>query len=221
MNRAIEVVGTAFGRLVILAMLAAPIIIYIQKFGFTISSDHERWSEMGSAMSGIYGPMLAFLAFGVLILQAQMQSESNRHMNDQSHFQQANADTTFYLSKLESALARSDASGKTAAQHLEAAFAFVTLDDLRKDDIAAAVVIWDRSHPQLFAAWAAYQSIVAGLATVKEQPYLNSLSLVKQRAIVVLSYKTCAALDNYIWCKSKGRLSGPYLFSDLPLDESF
>jgi hypothetical protein len=78
------------------AILAAPIVIYINKFGFKISNDHTRWAEMGSAMSGIYGPILAWLAFGVLILQVRMQSESNKHMLDQAYVQNAREDVDFY-----------------------------------------------------------------------------------------------------------------------------
>jgi hypothetical protein len=215
MKRFFEVVPTTLARVLLTAVLLAPIVIYIDKFGFTISNDHQRWSEMGSAMSGIYGPILAFLAFAVLILQVRMQSESNKHMLDQSHIQQADADIAFYLGKLESAMEKMDSSGRTAGQHLKAVFAFATIDQLREEAVIAAATLMNREHSQLFAAWAAYQSIIAGLAVVKEQPYLMSLSTAKQRAIVVLSFEMCAALDNFTWCVTNGRLNGPYVFSNL------
>ena len=84
MKRAWDIVGMVLMRLATLALLLAPIVIYVDKFGGDITSDHQRWAEMGSAMSGIYGPILAFLAFAVLILQARMQGEANKHMFDQA-----------------------------------------------------------------------------------------------------------------------------------------
>jgi hypothetical protein len=46
----------------VLAVLVSPLIVYMAVFGVSISHDHTRWGEMGSAMSGIYSPILALLA---------------------------------------------------------------------------------------------------------------------------------------------------------------
>ena len=39
---------------VVLTVLVSPLIVYMAAFGVSISHDHTRWGEMGSAMSGIY-----------------------------------------------------------------------------------------------------------------------------------------------------------------------
>lgn len=130
--------GTAkvvFGRFLLTAILIAPIAVYVSKFGFTISSDHGRWSEMGSAMSGIYGSILAWLAFGVLILQARMQNESNKHMSDQSYVQNAREDVDFYLGRLEEILDKPNFNGQTPRHVLNTEFAFADIEQLSGNNL--------------------------------------------------------------------------------------
>ena len=55
------------------AALITPIWIYTAHFSFEISSDHKRWGEMGSAMGGIYTPIIAFATLLVLALQLMLQ----------------------------------------------------------------------------------------------------------------------------------------------------
>lgn len=220
MKRAWDIVSVGLMRLATLALLMAPIVIYVDKFGGHITSDHQRWAEMGSAMSGIYGPILAFLAFGVVILQARMHSESNNHMANQSHIQQADSDIAFYLARLESALDKRTSDGGTVGKHLMALFADAKIDQLREESTTTTAMLINREHSQLFAAWLAFQSIAPGLAVVKEHPYSKSLSSAKQRANVVLSLGMCITLDKYTWCLAQGASNGPFLFSDLPLPQA-
>lgn len=206
---AAEIARVAF----FLAILLAPVLLYRHTFGSHISTDISDWTAMGTAMAGIYGPLLAVLTFVVLVFQVRLQSESGKHTIDQSHVQQANSDITFYLERLEAALAvNHPVGGRSIGKFLRDGFApCTTLDQLR--DLHRAAVIVNQDHSKLFAAWSAYQSVVAGLQAVDEQPYIKTLSSAQQRATTVLGFEMCVTLDNFVWSLSEGRLSGPYLFS--------
>ena len=83
--------------LAIAAVLLAPIAMYVWTFGPTITDNHARWSEMGSAMSGIYAPILAILTLLLLSIRVGLQGRMNEHTFDQSYVQDARADLHFYL----------------------------------------------------------------------------------------------------------------------------
>jgi hypothetical protein len=207
---AAEIVRVAF----FLTILLAPVLLYRHTFGSHISTDRDDWTAMGTAMAGIYGPLLAVLTFVVLVFQVRLQSESGKHTIDQAHVQQANSDVAFYLEKLETALrVHAPGPGRPIGEYIKQSYAYLSLDQLRDETLHRVAVIVNQDHSQLYAAWSAYQSIVAGLQVVKDQPYIKALSSAQQRATTVLSFDMCVALDHFVWSFSEGRLNGPYLFS--------
>lgn len=203
-------------RCVLVLAFLAPMFIYVRTFGADISSSHARWAEMGSAMSGIYGPILAILTVLLLTVQLRLQQQTNKHVFDQAHIQQADANVAFYLERLEKSLNSLDASGTRKGTVLESMFKYPTLEQLRTHSHSATVLNYEDS--EVFAAWSAFQTVITGLGAVKEHSYELSLTSAKQRAIVVLSYGMCVTLDNYSWCLNEGRSNVPYLFSPLSLD---
>lgn len=58
---------------IILLLIASPIGVYIYHFGLTVSSEHDRWAQMGSAFAGIYAPMTAVGTLIILYMQYQVQ----------------------------------------------------------------------------------------------------------------------------------------------------
>lgn len=202
---------------IVWALLAAPIAIYVDTFGSSLSHNHEYWSQMGSAMSGIYGPILALLGFGVLAVQLMLQQQTTRHMFDQTYIQTASADLAFYLSKLEVALAEKMSDGTTVRSYLDERFKYIELEQLRAAPASAAANFLNTEHPQISAAWLAIQSIFGGLAAGEGHAYVLPPTAAKQKAVVVLSYAMCVTLDHYVWCVSGGRLRGPYFFSNWEL----
>lgn len=190
--------------------------MYVGTFGIQISSDHVRWAEMGSAMSGIYGPILTILTISLLIYQLFLQGETNKHIYDQAYLQQADTNVAFYLDRLEKALKSIDADGKRSGELLESAFKDARkLAELRTQPAVATANYLNRKFPEIFAAWSAFQAIIKGLEAGEEHSYRLSLTSGKQRAIVVLSYGMCVTLDNYSWCLNEERTDVPYLFSAL------
>ncbi|HDY7983513.1 hypothetical protein EA004_19670 [Vibrio anguillarum] len=57
-------------------VLATPILFYIYQFGFGLWSEHSDWASMGSALGGLYTPILALLTLAVLVKQLQIQAQS-------------------------------------------------------------------------------------------------------------------------------------------------
>jgi hypothetical protein len=216
-----KLVGAAL--LIVLALIVAPIAVYIYTFGFTINDRENAWAAMGSAMSGIYGPMLAVLTLILLTMQllfqresTRLQQETTKHMHDQTHIQAANEQIAYYLGRLDKACQEKEQDGRTVAQRLIDQFAFPPTADIRGPAQIAAAKQFDAQNPQLFATWNAYQCVLSGLSAVDGAPYDVSLTTSQQKAIVTMSYALCVALDNGVWCASEGRLPGPYRFARIP-----
>ncbi|MBL0651350.1 hypothetical protein [Aeromonas caviae] len=100
---------------VVLVLLFSPVVLYVSKFGGDLSQDHSRWAEFGSAIGGIYAPILGFITLVVLIRQLYLQKQ----MNDQYYLQQAREDIEFYASQLskEGANKRGNSSRLTQSFH--------------------------------------------------------------------------------------------------------
>ena len=66
--------------LIALIILISPIAIYSYQFGFGIWGAHEDWSRMGSALGGLYSPIIALLTLALLYRQQKF-SESSHEKN--------------------------------------------------------------------------------------------------------------------------------------------
>jgi hypothetical protein len=73
----------------IVLMLIAPVAIYIYHFSFNITSDHTRWAEMGSAIGGIYAPLLGLLTLAILWKQHQALRAQHQTLKAQHELQAA------------------------------------------------------------------------------------------------------------------------------------
>lgn len=188
------------------AILLLPIAVYIHTFGFTITSDHGRWSEMGSAMAGIYTPILTVLTLLVLLAQVGLQERMNRHTFDQAFVQDARSDIHFYLDQIAKELARTYEDGRQIGSTLIEAFSYPTKPQLLAAPLADIAKTLNKKQPGLLASWSAFYSVLAGISVHDWHPYDNAHIAAKQKAIAVLSYAGCAALDNYTFAASEGRL---------------
>ena len=202
--------------LIMLALtLLSPLIVYMYVFGLTISDDHGRWGEMGSAMSGIYSPILAFLALLVVRGQLKSQNRFHEHEIDQRYIEQNRADIHFYLEQLDRALQVKDPNGATLRQMLHDWFLFddaALFNDLKRIELAQGI---NRQYPQLLGVWGAIYPVWVGLDAVKRFPYLHNAATALQKMIAVVSYETLVALDQYHRTVTEGRGAVPYQFSPL------
>jgi hypothetical protein len=157
-------------------------------------------------MSGIYGPILTALTLIVLIRQVQLQQATNKHSYDQAYLQNAKADIDFYFEQLVKALEEHDGPGPTVRTTIATSFERANIEALQGDVLKASARRVNARFPQVQAIWAAIYSIYAGMGSNKEAPFRLHFTSAQQKAIVLLSFPTCVALDHYLYCITEGRL---------------
>lgn len=199
----------------LLAAYGAPLVVYFVTFGSVLSSDHDRWAQFGSAMSGIYAPIVALTTLTVLLAQVGLQRQINDHSYKQAHIKDARADIEFYAIQLAGKLDQIALPGQTFRSVLHSHFqpsAAVELDSNALRTLAANI---DASMPGVMAMWSGICPILATLAMSDEATFRMTLYSSIQKLIALLSFETCAALDNYHRVRTKGQLTAVYRFSPL------
>jgi hypothetical protein len=199
--------------LLLVVILLAPIVLYIAKFGLVISNDHQRWGEMGSAMSGIYSPILAWLALIVLSKQLLSQNSINEHQFDQSYISEARADIQYYLEQLQRKMDTRMIDGSNLRDHIDSLFSSLKTEkeSAKSQKIKAKNI--HQTDPTLFSLWSAIYPILIGLKTIKRYPYEHNFSNALQKIIAMNTYESCVALDNYHYLITDGRSIVEYQFT--------
>jgi hypothetical protein len=210
MNKRITAVRAA-----LLIFLAAPVVAYVWAFGWQISRDHTRWGEFGSAMSGVYTPILTLLTLAVLVFQARIQKQVHDHELTQAFIQQARADIEFYVQRLDEAMSTPLSYGNTARELLHAQFEPSTLAELDSDRARALAKELDIAAPRILSLLYAIQAILAGLSASQEAPYRVNYTSAIQKLTSMLSFETCVALENFHRARTEGRLSVKYAYSPI------
>lgn len=206
--------------LFLILVLIIPIFIYTHTFGWHITNDHQRWGEMGSAFSGIYTPILSILTLIVLVAQIRIQASQTVHEHNQAYVHEARADVEYYLAQLGLELDKCVKDQVSVRQFLLDSFEYVDdLDTLRSKDFHQLAVEINRRFPSIGAIWSAFYPLLEGLGSSSNYPYEHNFHAAKQKAIAVISFGVCAALDNYYWCLSEGRAIFHFQYSSL-LSES-
>ena len=84
-----------------MVVFISPVVLYGYQFGIGLWSEHSKWAELGSFLSGVYSPVIALFAFIVLLVQASWQSKINKYQYDISYIS-ANRDVIdYYIEKME------------------------------------------------------------------------------------------------------------------------
>jgi hypothetical protein len=213
--------GLAFA-IAIAVVLLAPIAVYIETFGIAVATDHARWGEFGSAMSGIYS---VFTAFATLLLltvqlglqrkQVDLQRQINQHEYDVAYVQQARADLEFYIHELNDALSRKVPSGGTFREVLLDRFRPSDEEMLNDSRLLSLALELDRSERRCIGIWfAVYQGLVGLTGGTGPQFEVNK-NAAPLKLIATLTHEVCVALDNFHHIRTSGRLAGHYRFSPL------
>lgn len=198
----------------LLAVLILPIVVYVHTFGGRLSEIHGRWGEMGSAMSGIYGPILSLLGFGVLIMQVNLQSQTNKHMFEQAYVQDARADLEYYLTQLARILNISWPHDLMVVRdELQYGFKYASIEDLKGNSCIEKARNLNMRAPELFSIWIAICPILDGLSTYQGSSYELHFNSAMQKITAMITFDTAVALDNFVWCQSEGRLGKACQFS--------
>lgn len=209
--------------LLVLAFVAilGPIVVYLFIFGGNISTDHSRWAEFGSAIGGIYSPLVALLTLVVLLKQVQLQAQTSTREADYAFVQSAKEEIEFYSARITEALQIEVLPRGTVREFLAEHFYsddLAALDSLRLRQLAANL---HRIHAPIFDIWCAVYPILSGLQEGKAQTYQLALGTSIQRLVTLLGLETCITLDNFHRTLCEGRLPVNYKFSPLLSSDDF
>ncbi|MGL6523392.1 hypothetical protein ACSZNC_21290 [Aeromonas dhakensis] len=194
---------------VVLALLFSPVVLYVNIFGGNLSQDHSRWAEFGSAIGGIYAPILGFITLVVLIRQLSLQKQ----MNDQYYLQQAREDIEFYASQLSNILDESLVGNVPLRAVLHEKFMFCSPGNLCSMDMKNIATDIHRVMPQALDIWAAIYPVLIGLSAVDDSLFKMTLVSSKQKLVALLSFEICVALDNLHFCRTDGKNGFTYVFN--------
>lgn len=218
----------------LMMILIVPIAVYRYSFDGGLSRDRDQWAAMGSAMSGIYGPILSAITLGFLIAQLSqqrritelqerttelqerttaLQQETAVHIFDQAHIQDARADIEFYLMKMVALMNANYGNVLAPPKALREQFTYTTREGLLGEELKSVAYKLNEQYPHFQANWSAFNTILYGLMQGTRPPYHLQLTSAQQKANALLSYETCVALDNYLYCISAGRVKFPWLFN--------
>jgi hypothetical protein len=164
-------------------------------------------------MSGIYGPVLTILTLWVLWRQFKLQEITTQHMLDQTWIQSSKSDAEFYLSRVEQALTAISPEGLSARITLMTNFSRpdISLDDLHSEELRRVCLVLRTEFPDLHTSWAGlYGPIMGNLTDKRFEPQVIAI---RQKAIVMFTYATCAALDNLVHCAMSEHVAFKYQFS--------
>jgi hypothetical protein len=193
----------------VLVLLFFPVALYVNTFGGELSQDHSRWSEFGSAIGGIYAPILGFITLVVLIFQLSLQGK----MNDQYYLQQAREDVEFYASQLSNILDQSLIGDVPLRAVLHEKFRFCSTENLYSMDMKSIATDIHKLMPQSFDIWAAIYPVLIGLSAVDNSQFKMTLASSKQKLVALLSFEICVALDNLHFCRADGKSGFTYVFN--------
>lgn len=197
----------------VLVLLFLPVILYINVFGGELSQDHSRWSEFGSAMGGIYSPIVALLTLAVLVVQLYIQRKMHVHEIEQSYLQHARPDIDFYISKLEDVLSSSLNEHSTLRSVILNNFNAYDMTGVDSSNMKSLAFEVNKLQPDLFNIWDAIYPIFMGLSK-QNSPMCNAmLKSAQKKLIVLLGFDICVALDNYHKMISDNQLEFKYAFN--------
>lgn len=193
---------------------SAPLLLYMSKFGLSLSFDHARWAEFGSAMSGIYAPIVALTTLAVLLAQVGLQKQINDHEFRQAHISQARADIEFYATQLSAKLDLIALPGHSFRSVLHSKFQRLTSAELDSDNLRELAANVDANLPSILGIWFGVYPILVGL-TGDDKKFEMTLNSSLQKLIALLSFETCVAMDNFHRVRTEGRIKVAYKFSVL------
>jgi hypothetical protein len=197
------------------AIYLAPLVAYAVKFGVTLSPEHSRWGEFGSAMAGIYAPIVALTTLAVLLAQVRLQRQMNDHEFRQAHISQAREDIEFYATQLAQKLEGIAMPGKTLRSVLHLNVEPQSAKDLDSDALRTLAANIDSICPSILGIWFGVYPILTGLGASTDRTFEMTLHSSQQKLIALLSFETCVALDNFYRARTEGKRNVEYRFSPL------
>jgi hypothetical protein len=204
-----------------LLVLVGPIAAYVNTFGFTISDCHTCWSEFGSAMAGIYGPIIAALTLYILYAQNKAQTAMHSHQLTQEILSKAHGRIQLHLSLLTEVLSTGGSSAGAALPHLapeqqlHASFKNLTLANLSNQALQQHALALHAMYPKIVENWSGVYANFGGFARITDPRYEGDRLSMEFTIFATLSRPMCIALDNYHYCVTQDQVRIPYHFSPI------
>lgn len=196
------------------AVLLAPIAVYVGIFGTRLSHEHERWGEMGSAMSGIYAPIVALLTLIVLAFQVRLQKQLNEHMITKDTVDASFAEIDDHLQRIESMLEAEMIDFTVKWYLIQTVGHTVCREELDSLSYGRSVLTGiDTVHPNIREAWVAIIEILADLRGNSGYSYQKAYHKAHDKLSMVLTRKLCCALDHHVFVCLEGETRLNYAFS--------
>lgn len=208
---------TKRGVLALGVVYSVPLLTYLSNFGFRLSADHTRWGEFGSAMAGIYAPIIALTTLAVLLAQVRTQSQLNDHEFRQSHIAQARADIEFYTVELSEKLKGAALPGTSYREVLHRNFQPGNAGALDEESLRTLAANINSLEPSILGMWFGIYPLLEGLAAGSHEhvTFRMALNSSLQKLVALLSFETCVALDNFYRTRTEGKIKVEYRFSPI------
>lgn len=185
--------------IVVFILFCIPLVLYVKTFGGNLSDDHTRWSGFGDFLTGIYSPLIAFLAYLVLVRQSNNQFEMDKYHYDTSFISRSVSDIDYYLAKIEPII---DSFYETSGQQpCCVALAKVvnqktfTIEEMKSPEFKVLVNNFIDENRKLCVLWDAMLTNYGGLIHIDEIPYMRASSSTLLKTQALLSNYVCRTLD--------------------------
>lgn len=179
-----------------------PLALYVYKFGIGLWDKHEHWAEMGSFFSGIYSPVIAFIALLILLGQSIAQAAINKHQYDQTYIQENRKDLDFYIQKLEVFLNKKLESGELIGELMNRNINHLTKDQLEATEGKAITAALYLEYSLVFNIWVSIYPILMGLGSQNKYPYRHNFESSKLKIMTILSWESCITLDKLYFSRN-------------------
>lgn len=158
-------------------ILIMPIATYTFQFGFGLWQSNREWGEMGSAIGGIYTPILSVLTLILLIKQFQLQKSMHNHEQRATSREIVFSMVEKYAIKIESMLTQ------------EVVDELVILSELKKGQPVAKELI--SKHLDIFTLWASVHAYLKNYKKDEPRMVVDLASV----AVLHLTFSMCATLE--------------------------
>jgi len=186
-----------FAYVLLILALLTPVIIYTSQFGFGVWGSHSEWSEMGSALGGIYTPILTIFMVVILYRQTAIQAVLAKHTFDTNRIDKSKKQLNYHVSNIQKVLGIKDLNGFSISLNKILA---VNRDMAILDTIDQ----WYDPHiSQLLVDWYNVQGILLSMDQPEESEYIMNHMQFKSFVITQLTYEVCDALDKIGYQRNK------------------
>lgn len=163
--------------LIIFFVLSLPIILYSYQFGIGLWPTHSQWAEMGSAIGGIYTPILSMLTLLVLVMQFQIQKQMHNHEQRATSRKICFDLVEKFSIKIESMFTQDVVDD------------LIMLSELNPGDPRAEELV--RKHLDIFTLWATVHATLRNYEKIEPSMIIDLASI----AVLHLTFNMCATIE--------------------------